>query len=254
MWSVTDKRIIAWVTEFFANRVIYIADGHHRYETALAYQKELRSTIHHYTGEEPFNFVIVSFFRVEDPNLVMVTPHRLVRGIRQGKLAELERSLAVHFDIKLLPPLPSLWDTAEAWLGTLGRGGRGTFGLYGLDGKQLRLLIARRGRALKTSIEADEPPCWKELDVSFLHWVILRGMLGIDTIPKEERCLEYARDGLQALSEVDCGDYQLAFFLNPAPISQVLEVADAGSRVPQKSTYFYPKTPAGLVINPLWDY
>jgi uncharacterized protein (DUF1015 family) len=83
--------------------------------------------------------------------------------------------------------------------------------------------------------------------------MVLRQMLGIDSPEMEEDCLEYTRDGLETLSRVDSGEYQLAFLLNPTPISSVLAVADAGTRMPQKSTYFYPKTPAGLVINPLWD-
>jgi len=91
------------------------------------------------------------------------------------------------------------------------------------------------------------------LDVSLLHWVILPQMLGIDSAEKEESCLAYTRDGLEALSAVDSEVYQLAFLLNPAPISSVLAVADAGLRMPPKSTYFYPKTPTGLVINPLWE-
>ena len=253
VWAVTDRGVITKVSDLFADRVIYIADGHHRYETALTYQKEQVTAARCSTGEEPFNFVMASLIRAEDPNLVMVPTHRLVRGVRRAKLAELERSLAVHFDMEVLAPLSDLPDTLNSWMKALGRRGRGTFGLYGLDGKGFRLLTARREQALRRSVEANEPPSWKELDVSLLHWVILRGMLGIDTLEKEERRLEYTRDGFQALSEVDSDNYQLAFFLNSAHISQILEVADAGSRVPQKSTYFHPKTPAGLVINPLWD-
>ncbi len=253
VWSVTDQRVITKIGELLADKVIYIADGHHRYEMGLMYRKEQCSTARHSTGEEPFNFVMASLMRAEDPNLVMVPTHRLVRGVRRDKLAELEHSLAVHFDMELLSPISDLSSTLEVWMEALGRQGQGTFGLYGLDGTRLRLLTARRGQALRESMEADEPPSWKELDVSLLHWVILRGMLGIDTLEKEERCLEYTRDGFQALTEVDCGNYQLAFFLNPARIPHVLEVSDAGSRVPQKSTYFHPKTPAGLIVNPLWD-
>jgi uncharacterized protein (DUF1015 family) len=78
-------------------------------------------------------------------------------------------------------------------------------------------------------------------------------MLNIDSPEREEECLDYTRDGLEALSKVDAGEYQLAFLLNPTPISRMLGVADEGVKMPPKSTYFYPKTPTGLVINPLWD-
>jgi uncharacterized protein (DUF1015 family) len=78
-------------------------------------------------------------------------------------------------------------------------------------------------------------------------------MLGIDSPDIEEQCLAYTRDGLEAIAGVDSGEYQIAFLLNPTPISSVLAVADEGVRMPQKSTYFHPKTPTGLVIHPLWD-
>ncbi len=94
---------------------------------------------------------------------------------------------------------------------------------------------------------------WKSLDVSILHWLILRQMLGIDTPQKEAACLEYTRDGVEATEKVDAGDCQLAFLMNPIPVSRVLAVADAGERMPPKSTYFYPKLPTGLVMYPLWD-
>jgi uncharacterized protein (DUF1015 family) len=78
-------------------------------------------------------------------------------------------------------------------------------------------------------------------------------MLGIDTPQREIECLEYTRDGLEAVDLVDSGKYQLAFLMNPIPISSILAVADAGERMPPKSTYFYPKLPTGLVVHPLWD-
>jgi uncharacterized protein (DUF1015 family) len=75
--------------------------------------------------------------------------------------------------------------------------------------------------------------------------------LGLDSLEKEVKHLEYTRDAMEAIAQVDAGAYQLAFFLNPTRISSVLDAADTGKRLPQKSTYFYPKTPAGLVINPI---
>ena len=114
-------------------------------------------------------------------------------------------------------------------------------------------MAAREEGILRDTMLLDWPPPLRELDVSLLHWAILPRMLGIDSAEKEESCLSYTRDGLEALSGVDSGLYQLAFLLNPAPITSVLAVADIGRRMPPKSTYFYPKTPTGLVINPLWD-
>jgi len=94
---------------------------------------------------------------------------------------------------------------------------------------------------------------WKDLDVAILRWIILRQIIGIDTPQKEEDCLGYTRDEQEAINRVDSGECQLAFLMNPMPVSKVLAVADAGDRMPPKSTYFYPKLPTGLAMYPLWD-
>jgi len=250
MWVVTDEKHIARVCDFFANKIIYIADGHHRYETAIAYQEEQRSAHLSYTGEEHFNFVMMTLTDAEDPNLIMQPTHRLVRGLEVKGLARLKEELSTCCYEELLSPLPTLAESLKGWLEALEQRGlkRTTFGVYGLEGQCLCLLTPRQ-----ELIPPIQPRVLQDLDVSILHRVVLRHMLGIDSPEMEEDCLEYTRDGLEALSAVDSGEYQLAFLLNPTPISSVLAVADAGTRMPQKSTYFYPKTPAGLVINPLWE-
>ena len=256
VWVVTEDEKIVQLSNFFADKSIYIADGHHRYETALVYQKHVRSTRSSYTGQEAFNFVMMSLTDSEDPDLIMFPTHRLVRGVRMEKMAKLEQELSAYFHVaELLPPLTTTIETAERWLSVLGERGqkRKTFGLYGLHGRHLCLVEAREERAPEQTMPGDWPRPVKDLDVSLLHWVVLRRILGIDSTQKEESCLRYTRDALEALSGVDSGEWQLAFFLNPAPVSSVLAVADARARMPQKSTYFYPKTAVGLVINPLWD-
>jgi len=256
VWVVTDAEKIAQLSDFFADKIIYIADGHHRYETALVYQKHVRSIRSPYTGREAFNFVMMTLTDSEDPDLIMFPTHRLVRGLKRARIAKLERELSAYFHIaELLPPLATTAETVESWLSVLGERGekRKTFGLYGLHGRHLCLVEARGERALEQAMPVDWPSPVKDLDVSILHWLVLRLILGIDSAKKEENCLQYTRDGLEALSGVDSGAWQLAFFLNPAPVSSVLAVADARVRMPQKSTYFYPKTATGLVINLLWD-
>jgi uncharacterized protein (DUF1015 family) len=124
-------------------------------------------------------------------------------------------------------------------------------GLYGLHEKKLCLLRLKRDADLQKVIPSEELSLWKKLDVALLQQIVLRDALGIDTLEKEAMHLEFTRDALEAISKVDSGAYQMAFLLNPTRVSTVLEAADYGKRLPQKSTYFYPKTPAGLVINPV---
>ena len=256
VWVVSDEKSTARVSQFFTDKTVYIADGHHRYETALAYQREQRSAHSSYKGDEGFNFVMMTLTDAEDPDLVMFPTHRLVRGLHEERIAKLKEGLSTYFySEELLPPLNTPSETVASWLDILERRReRGTtIGLYGLHGQQLCLLAPQDEETLRGRMLLDWPSPVKDLDVSLLHWMILPSILGINSAEKEESCLEYTRDGVKAISAVDSGAYQLAFLLAPAAISNVLAVADAGLRMPPKSTYFYPKTPTGLVINPLWD-
>jgi len=248
MWVITDEKAIARICQFFTDKVLYIADGHNRYEAALAYQREQRSA--HPSEEEAFNFVMMALTDSEDPNLIMLPTHRLVRGLDAKTMEKLERESTLYFDRELLAPLANKDETLKSWLEILKSRGQyqKTFGLYGLDGHQLRLL-----RLTLEKVPVDQPSALRDSDVYILHQLLLHQILGIDQPEREGNNLKYTRDGLEALNLVDSGEYQLAFLLNPAPVSTVLAVADEGARMPQKSTYFYPKTPAGLVINPLWD-
>jgi len=256
VWVVTDEAAINKISRLFADKVIYIADGHHRYETALRYRDEQRTACQSCSGDEPFNFVMMSLMDSQDPGLVMLPTHRLVKGLESPKLAQLESTLSPYFGVEgLLPSMPTLSETIQSWLRTLETEGKhGTvLGLYGLHEKKLCLLRLKQNADLQRAIPSEELSLWKKLDVALLQQIVLREALEIDTLEKEVRHLEYTRDALEAVSQVDSGACQLAFLINPTRVAIVLDAADAGKRLPQKSTYFYPKTPAGLVINPLWD-
>jgi uncharacterized protein (DUF1015 family) len=256
LWVITDKAAIDRISKLFADRVIYIADGHHRYETALRYKKEQCGAHRRCTGDEAFNFVMMSLMDSQDPGLVMLPTHRLVKGMEPRKITQLEKKLSPYFSVDgLLPPLPTSSDSIHSWLRTLEtKGKRGTvLGLYGAHGNSFCMFRLKRDVNLQSLMSPEELTLWNKLDVVLLQRIVLQETLGIDTLGKEVKHLEYTRDGLEAVSQVNSGACQMAFFLNPTRISAVLDAADAGKRLPQKSTYFYPKTPAGLVINPVWD-
>jgi uncharacterized protein (DUF1015 family) len=256
LWAITDNAAIDRVAKLFADRVIYIADGHHRYETALRYRKEQCAAHRSCTGDEPFNFVMISLMDSQDPGLVMLPTHRLVKGLDSLKIEQLEQKLSNYFSVDgLLPPLPTSSDSIHSWLHTLEtKGKRGSvLGLYGTHDNNFCMLRLKRDANLQSLMPPEELILWKRLDVVLLQRIVLREALGLDTLEKEVKHLEYTRDGLEAVSQVNSGACQMAFFLNPTRISSVLDAADAAKRLPQKSTYFYPKTPAGLVINPVWD-
>jgi uncharacterized protein (DUF1015 family) len=241
MWILVNASVISIISSYFKDKIIYIADGHHRYETALAYQR-LNKTAHPFcTGKEGFNFVMMALASSQD---VLTLPcHRLVRGLREEMLAQLGKRLSAYFGVEELP-LP-----CENWQNNLKAQEGVAFGLYGLHKGYLYLI--RKKKDVQWLPPPDIPGAWGDLDVGILHGLILREMLGVDSLEKE--CLDYTHDGKKAISQVDSGEYQLAFLLNPTPVESILTTADKGIRMPRKSTYFYPKIPAGLVINPLWD-
>jgi len=255
MWVITDPTSIAKITAFCADKDIYIADGHHRYETAQAYQREQQALLGCSTGDEPFNFVMMTIADAGDPGVLTLPTHRLLRGARAKKLTDLREKLDSFFDQEYLEPYgTTLAQTAEGWLDTLAeRGSKGTaIGVYGLDGKRLRLLMPRDMAKLDEILPRERSQEWRNLDVALLHCIVLRRIMGVDTPQKEEQRLAYTESALEAISRVNSGEYQWAFLMNPIPVSSVLAVADAGDRMPPKSTYFYPKLPTGLVMYPLW--
>ncbi len=256
MWVVTDSQSIAEISAWFADKAIYIADGHHRYETALAYQGERQAAASRCTGQEAFNFVMMTLTDVADPGLVALPAHRLVRLARPGRLGELREELGGLFDLEYHEAAGSTWtERLKVWLRILEERARKrvAMGVYGLDAGRLCLLMPRELQRLDAMMPEDRSQDWKNLDVSILHCVILRQMIGVATPQKEDDHLKYTHDEEEAIARVESGEYHLAFLMNPVPISSVLAVADAGDRMPPKSTYFYPKLPTGLVMYPLWD-
>jgi uncharacterized protein (DUF1015 family) len=252
MWTISDKATLSKVSKLLADKMLYIADGHHRYETALNYSLARRAASPSDSDDAPYNYVMMTITPAEDPNLLMLPTHRLIKGLKKNALDSLKGKLAEYFDTETLAPLSDAPASLKQWLATLQKNRVPCFGLYGLDGDKFCILKAKKGVNLKVDSEAGDDAV-SSLDVAILHRLILRRILKIDSPKLEEECLEYTRVAGEAITRVNKGDHQISFFLNPTPISGMLAVADARLRMPQKSTYFYPKTPTGLVMNPLWD-
>lgn len=256
MWVIRDEKSIAKITNWCSKKAIYIADGHHRYETAAAYERDQKALDPYWSGDEPFNFVMMTLIGASDPGLIALPTHRLVKLTDSSLITDLREKLSMLFNIEEIDPVGATRpERLKAWLAALSKQGKRhvAFGLYGLEPDRFCLLHPRKESTIQGLMPRERSREWKSLDVSILHWIILRQMLGIDNPHKEAACLEYTRDGVEALERVDSGTCRLAFLMNPIPISRVLSVADTGERMPPKSTYFYPKLPTGLVMYPLWD-
>lgn len=251
VWIVSHEPSVERVSRFFADRTLYIADGHHRYTTALAFRDELRNEDP--SADDASNFLMMTLISASDPGLTLLPTHRMLKGLSPQQMARLVEGLKQHFEIRELP-LPPPAKTPE-WLKSILNRPRTEsfmFGLYEGGAKAFRLLIPRDPPALRAMLPPEKPAAWKELDVSLLHAAVFDHLLGISGADEEREHIEYSPNEAEILSRVDSGEAQAAFFLRPVAVSSVIAVADAGARMPPKSTYFYPKTPAGLVINPLF--
>jgi len=243
LWCVYDPAVIARVEALFADKKLYIADGHHRYETALNYRRWLAEQGVQAPGAD---YVLMTLVNMEHEGLVVFPTHRIVRGLQGYDPAALLEACGRFFDSAPLPGGPA---AAQAALDRGYAAGQTVFVLY--DGAGCHSLTLRDHGAMQEFGAGHSEP-WRKLDVSVLHSLVLERCLGID---KEnmanQKNLTYTRDAAQALAAVDSGSANCAFLLNPTRVEQIAAVAAAGDKMPQKSTYFYPKLITGAVMNQL---
>jgi uncharacterized protein (DUF1015 family) len=249
LYSLADEASIGAISDLFRDRTLYIADGHHRYETALAYREERRAA--DWSGEEPENFVFMALTAAEDAGLVVLPIHRVIR------LPAIPDDLPARFEglflVEDLGPVRTGVPLRDALARLSEAGSRGpAYVAVGPGPDRMRLLVARDPEALRASLPPGTPPVWRALDVALLQYAVLEGLLGIDAARLARGdALEYTEDAAEALRAVASGRVPLAFLVNATPVEQILAAADAGERMPQKSTFFYPKLATGLVMYPL---
>ena len=246
---ITDSAQIELIQNFFAERQLYIADGHHRYETALNYREEIREQRRQLHVDDAVQFVLMALVDVDDPGLLVLPTHRLLSGLPTTTLSELSTEhLARYFTVSEL----GTGATGDMLLAQLAQAGTTEPALVVSTGEQnwlLRLNEQGRGRMA----ESGYSEAWNELDVAVAHTLILEALLGIQTEDVTAGTyLRYTRDAQQAVQAVQTGEAQAALLLNVTRVRQIRDVSQADDRMPQKSTYFYPKLITGLVMNPLW--
>ncbi|MGQ9815650.1 MAG: DUF1015 domain-containing protein [Candidatus Roseilinea sp.] len=243
-WVVDDPRVIAAVVEEMApKRGLIIADGHHRYETALNYRDEMRARQPDAPANAAFNFGLVTLVSMSDPGLAILPTHRLIHSYARLNSRELLSALTPWFDAQ---PMPD----REAWLRALANApaDRTCLGFY--DGAHT--LLTLRSPEVMARLAPDRHPAWRALDVAVLHTIILEHVMGLtqDSIARQEN-IHYLRDAQPGYEAVDRGEANFLFVLKPTRIEQVRACAEAGEIMPQKSTDFYPKIISGWVALPL---
>ncbi|MBE0480883.1 MAG: DUF1015 domain-containing protein [Dehalococcoidia bacterium] len=247
---VDEEKTVGQITDHFREKPVYIADGHHRYETALQFMKEHRTLD---AGEnKAVNFVMISLMDSTDSGIVMYPTHRLIRGLDPISARRLKEAISLYFTAIPVPSLPENEQGESGWLRGFHQHAAPVIGLYNGSG-DFTILKLRRDANLAGVMSDREMRVWGNLDVVLLHRLVIESVLSFNSENGNAANIEYTRDPHEARTRVDSGEFQFAFFLNPTPVSSILNTADMGKRLPPKTTYFFPKTPAGLVLNPLWD-
>ncbi|MFC2056602.1 DUF1015 domain-containing protein [Chloroflexota bacterium] len=248
VWAITDVTAVNQISSSLAGQPLYIADGHHRYESALAYQLERHACSPSASGDETFNFVMMALVDFSDPGLIILPPYRLVRGISKPNLDGLMAKLKVFFEIEELPlSMPGVWKQVDDLLTETNEV---RVILFGLAAERLLVLRLRDLATTSQMMPHFHSEQYKKLDVSIIDHIILEKLLALSS-DKEKTSLAYHYDRLDAVNRVIVQEYQLALLFRPVTAEVIKAIADAGDKMPRKSTYFYPKSPSGLVFNRL---
>ncbi|MDP6559331.1 MAG: DUF1015 domain-containing protein [Candidatus Binatia bacterium] len=248
LWRMTDGEMIRLVQCQLEDGPLLIADGHHRYEAAMNYRRNLSAQRGQGSGREAFNYVMMYFANMAESGLVILPTHRLVRDFPPIPFQKLEEDLLRYF---YLEPYPKTREGQSWFLRALKSGGKKQRLLGASFKGDPRYLIFRlKNKRILQRLAKDMSAPVRELDVTVLHHLILEHILGLS--PEEqtkEGAIRYLENDKEALDGVDKGENRAAFILNSPRSEDILTVALSGEKMPQKSTYFFPKLFTGLVIN-----
>lgn len=224
IWIVDDRSSVDAITSDISGKPVFIADGHHRYETALAYQAEMRQKLG-LQGEAPFDYVMMFLANISDPGLTILPTHRLVDSMPEDGID----ILSSHFAVSVVDNDRDITKLLADHPGTIGMFHTDLQGYYLLKPSYVDL--------------ADVPQGLRELDVVVLHKFIFKKLFNTDIIT-------YEMDAWRCIDMVKKGKHRAAFFLNPTRVEDIERVAVNSLRMPPKSTYFFPKLMTGTVIYP----
>ena len=239
IWRFNSEDALELFQAQMENKNIFIADGHHRYEVALAFREEMKKKLGNLPEEADSSYIMAYFTNIEGKGLSILPIHRLVEGISDFRIDTFKEAVKAYFDIQEIKE-------RDNFLLLLEKAGvrENTLGMY--RDKKFYLLRLKNKKFLDKEI-LDKPKEYRSLDVTILNYIVLKRILGLNLEDKEK--IKFNPNTDELISHVDNCNSSVAFFLNPVKIEQLVSIAQAGERMPPKSTYFYPKVYAGLLIN-----
>ncbi len=249
LWSVIDAATENRIIDLMGTRKIYIADGHHRYTTALQYQKDVRDanggTL---PAAHPANWCMFVLVGMQDPGLLILPTHRLIGGLEHFDIAAFSSAVRGVFDVAETPLTPDHVD--EFINNVLPLQPAHTMGLYDGQARKLYQLTCRRPDVL-AALEPNRSEAWRHLDVAILQRYLLDEILTPRFGGGKELTRGYTADPFAVAPMTDGSRHRIALLLKSTPLSALQQLGEHGEVMPQKSTYFYPKVATGMVINPL---
>lgn len=250
IWPVTNGQAVRQVRALMVDKAIFIADGHHRYETALNYRDLQRKQFPDAPATASFEYIMVYLSNMNQGGLTILPTHRLLRTLGAWEPARFLARAHTFFDITKYEADEVGLQKWRNQLAMVGLNKSVAIGFYSGKVGLLYLLKAKSEEIGSYLTERKIPPVLHDLDVVVLDEVIFRSLLGVsESLLADENNIHFKHDLTAAFSGVQSSDYEVGFFVNPTRIEQVQDVATAGLIMPHKSTYFYPKVGSGLVIN-----
>jgi uncharacterized protein (DUF1015 family) len=255
LWRVTDHKIHKEIGQRLADRPVYIADGHHRYWTALQYRDRMKSQQPTLAPDDPCNFVMMYLTSMQDPGLALRPVHRVVCDVKKQAVEDFVDKASAYFDIETLDI--GHMDRKQIDKASLKKamtiGNSTVIGVALWNDKAFHVL--RMKERVTDDVRGQEiPEPLRRLDVTIVTKLVLEDILGLNgPALDDERSILYPSTVDEALDAVYGGGCSMALILNPTRLNELQEVSDAGLIMPRKSTYFYPKVMTGLVINKIGD-
>ena len=260
LWLVTDANAIATAAQLMGPTAIYIADGHHRYETATSIRDSKRQR-EELEPDHPVDYTMIMCVGMDDPGLVVLPTHRLFRGVAPLASTDLIDKLGGAFDCEIVGT--GLARACDCWEAVQVEGEQSTMAFYcRKDDTWVLARVRLEGVEMMEGLAGGKSECWQGLGVAILHQLVLGHLLGYGDLPSP-RYVHGIDEVVELLSSGDGSErdatgqqgtgefFELACLVMPASVADVKSISESGERMPAKSTYFYPKLLSGLVINPL---
>ena len=253
LWRITDKAVCQYIAEALKDKTIFIADGHHRYETALNYREWLSTNDPNFNSSHPANYVMMYLCSMEDPGLIILPAHRMFNQVSALSRETFISKAAEYFYITVYPYKGTGSEEArDEFIAALkSNTSKNSVGIFMKDCPELYLLVLKPGVMVK--MFGDElPEALRNVDVTVLTRLILMELFDFDQARLDnEKLIAYSSIAEDAVYAIAAGRHDITFILNPTKIQQVRNIAEAGLIMPRKATYFFPKVITGQVISKL---